>query len=512
MNKFSKKIYKLLSSKGMSLFVILFFIFESAWIAISATFPQAFDEDFHFGIIKVYSHHWSPFLSSQPVGANAFGAVARDPSYLYQYIMSFPYRIIANFTSDQLIQVISLRFINIALMVAALMLSYKLLRRTGTSKILTNIILLLFILIPIVPQLSAQINYDNLLIPIIVWSFLLSFNLIDQIKSHKPTFKTSISFLIVGLIASLVKYVYLPIFLAIVIFLTALILVEYKKNLPKFLKTLFESFKVESNYIKIALLGLFILFIGMFIQRDFINLIEYHNVAPNCSQVLSVNQCSAYGPWEFNYINHNILLSAKSHGQNPINGPIYYTGEWLYWMWYRLFFAVNGPISVFTNYPPLPLPSAAALGIFSLSVILFIRYFKNIFQKHICLILLFSSCLFYILVLYLQGFATYRYTNILENMNGRYLLPVMIPLVAVFIEGYVLALKKYHKIKVILAIIVLLLFIEGGGFFTFIQRSDDSWDIPNKTIRQLNNGARHVTSPIIINGNKYYWTNTWFFN
>ena len=118
---------------------------------------------------------------------------------------------------------------------------------------------------------------------------------------------------------------------------------------------------------------------------------------------------------------------------------------------------------------------------------------------------MFSTSIFYVLVLYLQGYASYRYTNVLENMNGRYLLPVILPLVAVFAKGYSVALRKYQNIKVILAVIVLVLFLEGGGLFTFIARSDDTWDIPNKS-------ARHLTEPIIINGNKYYWTNTWFFN
>ena len=167
MHKYTKRIYNLLSSKGFSLFIVLFFIFESAWIAVSAAFPQAFDEDYHFGIIKIYSHHIFPFLNSQPFGANVFGALVRDPSYLYQYLMSFPYRLISYLTPDQLTQVIFLRFINIGLVVICLFLFYKLIRKTGVSKILTNIILLLFILIPIVPQLSAQINYDSLLLPLL---------------------------------------------------------------------------------------------------------------------------------------------------------------------------------------------------------------------------------------------------------------------------------------------------------------------------------------------------------
>ena len=512
MHKYTKRIYNLLSSKGFSLFIVLFFVFESAWIAVSAAFPQAFDEDYHFGIIKIYSHHISPLLTSQPVGANAFGALARDPSYLYQYLMSFTYRLISFLTPDQLTQVIFLRFINIGLVVISLFLFYKLIRKTGVSKILTNIILLLFILIPIVPQLSAQINYDNLLLPLIAWTLLLSLRVIDQIRSHKPSFRSLASLLIIGLLSSLVKYVYLPIFLAIIIFLTIVLIKNYRKNIGSYFKGVLSSFQKESKVIKTILILLLLLSMGMFIQRDVVNLIKYHNVAPNCSLVMSTKACSAYGPWEYNDISHKTLIETKSHGHNPIQGPIYYTKQWLYWMWFRLFFAINGPQSSFANYPPLPLPSAASLIIFAAGIVIFIKYWKKIFKDNVYLLLLFSTSIFYVLVLYLQGYASYRYTNVLENMNGRYLLPVILPLVAVFAKGYSVALRKYQNIKVILAVIVLVLFLEGGGLFTFIARSDDTWDIPNKTVRQLNNSARHLTEPIIINGNKYYWTNTWFFN
>ena len=97
-------------------------------------------------------------------------------------------------------------------------------------------------------------------------------------------------------------------------------------------------------------------------------------------------------------------------------------------------------------------------------------------------------------------------------MNGRYLLPVIIPLAGVLSVGFSLFFKKFNRLKVLLALILIFLFIQGGGFLTFIDRSDDTWDVPNSVIRQLNNKARHITNPVIINGNKYYYTYNWFFN
>src|ERR1700685_4444033 len=118
----ASKIKTLLGSKWFYRFILVFFVFESAWIAFSAVYPQAFDEDFHFGLIKVYSNFWLPFLTHQPAGANAFGAVARDPSYLYHYLMSFPYRIFAYFVHTQTAQIIFLRLIDIGFFAIGLVL------------------------------------------------------------------------------------------------------------------------------------------------------------------------------------------------------------------------------------------------------------------------------------------------------------------------------------------------------------------------------------------------------
>jgi hypothetical protein len=67
----------MIGSRGFFRFVMGLFIVQSIWIAFSALYPQAFDEDFHFGLIKTYSHYWLPFLTKQPPNANAYGAVAR---------------------------------------------------------------------------------------------------------------------------------------------------------------------------------------------------------------------------------------------------------------------------------------------------------------------------------------------------------------------------------------------------------------------------------------------------
>jgi len=309
MKDFARGLLKLFNSKYFFRFVIVFFIFESAWIALSATYPQAFDENFHFGLIQVYSHYWLPFLKSQPANSNAFGAVARDPSYLYHYLMSFPYRFIALFVHGQIGQVILLRFINIGFFGIGLWLFRKILLRVGTSRALSNITILLFCLVPIVPQLAAQINYDNLLLPLTAWTILLTFNLIDQIRLKDVKARSLIILLSVCLLTSIVKFAYLPIFLGIVIVVTIVAYKNYRYKFHSFISQLWVSWSALSFYIKFLLLSLLIISTGMFIQRDGVNVIKYHTVDPDCATVLNVNECKSYSAWDYNYTNHKLVTS-----------------------------------------------------------------------------------------------------------------------------------------------------------------------------------------------------------
>ena len=505
----ANRINKILGDRWMSIGILLFFVFESAWIAFSAIYPQAFDENFHFGLIQTYSHYWLPFLSKQPPGANVYGAVARDPSYLYHYLMSFPYRFIELFVHGQTGQVILMRLTNIGIFGIGLVLFRRVLLRIGVSLKLFNAIFFIFVLIPIVPQLAAQINYDNLIFPLVAWTCLLTFDAIDEIKKRQPSFRTLATLLIVCLLTSLVKYAFLPIFLGVVIFVSILGYRAFRGDFKSYLLHIWNSFKTQSKVSKTVLISLLIISLSLFVQRDGINLVKYHALAPNCASVLNVQDCSAYSVWDFNYLSHkNVIANPHLVSKNPI----YYIAEWLYWMWYRLFFTVNGPNSQFTNYPPLPLPSAAAALIAVIGTLGIIKFRRRLFGSNPYIVFLLLISVLYILALLLQGYASYKYTAVLQNMNGRYLLPVLPLLVALAGMSFSFAFRKLNTYKAVVTALVMLLFLQGGGFLTFISRSDDTWDWPNSAVTKANDTARRVTKPVIVDGKKTYSTSIWFFN
>lgn len=502
--KFTDKIVNALGSRRFFIFILAFFVFESVWIAFSALYPQAFDEDFHLGLIKIYSHYWLPFLAHQPPGADTFGAITRDPSYLYHYLMSFPYRFLVLFVHSQTIMVIVFRLFNIALFGIGLVLFSRLLQRVGLSRSLANVTLLLFVLIPIVSQLAAQVNYDNPFFPLVAWACLLTFDVIDQLRQGQPSARSILALSIVCLLASLVKYAFLPIFLTIIIFLAVILFRSWRHRFGKFWHVLAADFKRQSWQTKFLLPLLLLVVLGMFMQRDGVNVAKYHTIVPDCASVLSIKECSAYSAWFFNYNNHHLVVS----GTTPAfyNMEVY-TKQWFYWMWYRLFFAVNGGASNFISYPPLPMPGIAAwiLAVAGLAAIVWWRR-KLIYHNPYILFML-VACLIYAATLFVKGYSTYKSTAVLENMNGRYLLPIIPLLIAVSALALSYTLKKWRTLKVLVALTVIVLFFEGGGLFNFILRSDESWYWPNKTVVKVNNTAQKITTPVILKNSKIQSSN-----
>lgn len=490
--------------------VMVVFLFESIWIAVSAAYPQAFDENFHFGLIKVYSHYWLPFLTHQPPHADAYGAVAVNPSYFYHYLMSFPYRFIELFTTNQTTQVILLRLLNVGMFAWAIVLFRKILLRVGSSNALTNLILMLFVLIPIVPQLAGQISYDNLMIPLVALSILLAFKLTDQIRSKSVSIYDLALFLGLCLIASIVKYAFLPIFAGLAIFLLVVGIRVNRHRLKDIFSQLASSWRKQAILKKTIIVIAVLIPLGLFSQRYAVNLVEYHSINPSCRKVLTLKQCMAYSPWAYNYKNHVKVVAAGT--TTGIIKTVIYPFQWLYWMWYRLFFAVNGPKSHFANYPPLPLPSAAALLLIVAGAYALVKWWRKIFNGNLYLILILIVSAVYTVALIGKGYSTYRYTAVPENMNGRYLLPILILAAAIFGQALSYTLRKTQGRKVVLAMIALLFFLEGGGIVTFIARSDPSWDIDNKTVVKVNNAARKVIKKVVVRGSKGYSTKLWFFN
>jgi hypothetical protein len=504
MNDLSHKLTNFLGSRRFWYVVLGFFLFEALWFVFSAVYPMAFDEDFHLGVIRIYAEHWSPFLTIHPQGADQFGAVVRDPSYLYHYLMSFPYRLLVQLTDNMTVQVIVLRLLNVALFTGGLLLFRKVMLRAKASPALTHTSLALFILIPIVPQLAAHINYDNLLMVMLPLMCLTVFNLTDSFRKGRIDVAAALGFLAICLYMCVVKYAALPFLVGAVVFLFAMFMRYFWGRMRTVGPAIWKDTKQLRRPILLTLVAICLLGTVLFVQRYGVNVARYKTPVPDCGKVLTVEQCVAYGPWGRDYY----FEQARPSEFNP--NPLAYMSEWLEGMWFRTFFAVSGPASNFTNYPPLVVPAHTAVVVLIFGVVASVFWWRRLFIGDAYLVFFVTLIGVYCAILWFDQYGMYRQTAQPVAINGRYLLPIL-PLLAVVLgRGFSSAINSVRKplnrttIKAAAATLTIVLFLHGGGVFTFILRSDSTWYWPNAAVRKVNEASQKVLAPITIEGSKYY--------
>jgi hypothetical protein len=485
---------RFLASRLFWRLVLGLFTLEALWFVCSALFPMAFDENYHFGLIKLHAQQWLPFFTTQPDGTSMYGAIARDPSYLYHWLMSFPYRVVSQFTDNQTLQVIVLRLINVAMFVGGLVLYRRIVRKLGASEALTNSLFLALILLPSVPFLAATINYDNLFFVAIAATVLLALKLLDGFEQKRVDASTVLVLSIVLLLASLTKYPYLPVFAVTVVYLAVRLWRSQllgKSGWQSFTRS-FSSLSVWRRWMLVLLC---LLSLGLFVERYGVNLITYHNPIPRCDAVMSQAECMHYGPYARDQHNQQ-TIPADFHANIAVYG-----WEWLWGMWYRLYFTLS---DTYATAPPLlvfawtGVVCAVALGI---GIAL---RFRALFSGHRARQFVLYVTLGYILVLFGDGFRAYVQTGQPVAINGRYLIPFLPFILAFGGLAWSQLLRRRPNLKVAVATVILgVMLLQGGGAMTFIIRSSDEWLWPNATVRTVNRTVRNLAWPFILGRGNY---------
>lgn len=475
--------------------VLAFLVLSSSWVAISSLYPMAFDENFHLGIIKLYAELWNPFAITQTPEAAEFGSVTTDPSYLFHYLMSFPYRLLAAITSSETVIVIVLRFINIALFTTGVIVYRNVLLKAGLSPAIVHAVLAVFVLIPVVPLLAGQINYDNLLILIVAAVFWLTLRIREGLRTNE-TIPTAFMLwlLILLLFASVVKYAFLPIAAGVVFYLCYEIfrVLRHGKEIPAQAWQDFKQFSTQLKLTFVVFLGLGVL---LFAQRYVVNIVRYHEPVPDCAAVLTVDECNQYSVWRRD----------NAYAQNKdgleVYGPVRYTTtHWWYGMWHRLFFTLAGPTNDYATRQQLPIPSRLAIILVVGGSILAVIYGRTLLRQYPIFVLFIVVGVLYVAALWLQVYQLYVYTARPVAINGRYLIPLLPAFGVMLAAAYSWFFTKVGqtKIKGAFATVVILLMLQGGGPITYIVRSEPNWYWPNSFMQDANMKLQRILKPVII--------------
>lgn len=463
-----RRITNILGSSWTFAATLVLFAFEAGWLALTSRFPMAFDEAFHYGLIQFFSHHLNPIITHQASDSYKYGALIQNPSTLYHYLMSFPYRLIAVFAHTPEAQVICLRFLNVALAVLSLIVIRKLLRLLGLSKALTNVLVLALAFTPLFTVLSAQINYDNLLILAVSACFYLTVDLSKQLA--KGTFNTVklVTLLCLCLFSSLIKYAFLPIFLAIAV-LMAWKIIAYSRNHKTAFMQAKRSWTRAGRPLKLTLWALAIGGCALFIKFYGVNLAKYHNPYPQCDQVLNVQDCLHYYAWSDVY---NLQQYNRQHhieALKGIPGAVHYNSYWIILSSGELFGATMpymGDLYGFTVFYVIVSLLTAAMFVAAL------RNLRKVFRQQPYLLSLLFISAAYVLVLWLKNYHDYLRVGTTIAIHGRYLLPILICIYVWLAVGTRTALAELPRgratAKTVLALTVVISFLVFGGFQPYL--------------------------------------------
>lgn len=497
MQNSTNRLNNLLGSDRFFVLVVALLIVQAVWIALSARYPMAFDENFHFGIIKLYGGQWSPFFTQTPPGSGVYGALIRDPSYLYHYLMSFPFRLVAFATGNETAQIITLRLINVALFAAGLIAFKRLLGRLGVSDRLANLSLLMLVFIPVVPFLAAHINYDNLLFLLLPLTISLAFTCGQALPRHaRVPVKPFFGLVILSLLTTIVKYVFLPVLLAIGLYLLVIFWCQPKKQ--GVLRRFFEDFRKLRPLVQAGLIAGLIVSGGLFIERDVVNVVKYGSPSPSCQKVESIKHCMNFGPWARDYDYSQKIASGA--WQKPDPNPFSYGADWVRDLLYRLYFAIN------YNYfdkPPLAVPFYGSMTIGIVGCLLFIYYGRRILIRYNRLLLPLMAVLFYTAAVFYTNYTAYLNYSVRVAVNGRYFIPVL-PFIFVFIglayRQLFLPIRHLWRryAAMAFALFVIFMTVQGGGLLTFLVRSEADWYWQNQTVINVNRTAQRLVTPFIV--------------
>ncbi len=445
------------------------------------------------GIIKLHAQQWSPIFTEQPPGLAHYGALTRDPSVLHHYLLSLSYRIFSHLGWSEFATIVGLRLINVAMFAVGLMLFRKLLLNTKASNAAINAGLLFFIMIPVIPQVVGQVNYDNLQFPLFALAMLLAAKIGQSVKAKKAPLQLLAGVVVVCLLGSLNKFTFLPALTAIALYLVFIVGRFAFTQRERFWKAVRADWKKVSIPMRVIWLGLLAVSTAGFIWFYGYNIVRYDNPVVQCHQVLGPERCRTYGPWARNY------KLAQDKAEVDVN-PVRFTLGWLGGMHYRLFFTINGATGpkLYTNHTPLGVTIAAAVAAIG-GLVLSVRYGKRIIKKDPALRLMLWVSLWYIVALWGRNYHDLLQLGQMVAINGRYFYPILPPIILLFVAAYQRQFRKMPAVKLATLAITFVFFLSGGGITAFIHYSDVDWYWANEKLpTKLNNAAKPFVAPFFL--------------
>ncbi|MFZ1483867.1 MAG: hypothetical protein WAS36_02550 [Candidatus Saccharimonadales bacterium] len=438
------------------------FVAQTTYLAYMSAFQMAFDEAYHVRLIEFFSTHVNPIIGTQTSYFDV-GNILHSPSWLYHYVLSYPYRLFQLAGSEQA-TIIGLRFLNVGIAVSSLLVARKILTQLGVAFALRNLVLGLLMFTPVFTLLSAQTNYDNAVVLVSFLLLSLSISIRDALFVDK-TFPVVplLQWTTLSCFGSLIKYSVLPIVIGTGIWI-AIMIVRFMRHDNARLTTIKQSVRSVSKPTLYIWTGLLVGGMALFATYYGMNVVRYHNPVPQCNQVLDVEKCKQYYAW-----NRNYTLALNRENVPAIDGPMTYTYHWVVEVWYQMYAQIipTGGIVPIAKFFYGSLLLLSALGVLAT-----LATVKTIAKKYPALLGLTFVSFIYLLLLWSRNYHDYTNLGAAVAVQGRYLAPVLLCYYALLVLGVAELISNRgtaaKRFGLVLYAYTLLLFIIFGGFVGYI--------------------------------------------
>jgi len=495
----SIKIVLFLGSKKFFYIVLGLFLVQAVWLAFSVAYPMLFDEHYHIGVISIYSEQLSPFIGAQDSSITSFyGEISRNPSYLYHYILSFPYRLITAITESFYVQIVFMRLINVLFTAVGLVYFRRLLLKIGLSQQLANISLLIVSLVPVFSLLAAQINYDNLVFMLVPIFLIKGIEVMEDKKSIN--LRKLSSFILVGVVGSVVKMAFLPIFTAGVVYVFLVVVVSQRRKLKRLgLK----DYRRLPLIKKISIVVMLLIAVGIFSERYVGNIISYGAIAPRCAEVQDASDCSQQ---YLQIREENFIRIQEQTPQETDNFLEFSRDNWIP-------ANINSSLSAASNIgatesiereldwkteygAPVPIFKTFAWAAFYASIIFLIYSFRDIRKKPYFWYMASIVGAYLFALWYYTNFLNYKELGVALAIQSRYIL-IIFPIIVGYVLSSVNEAITSRNVKLIVFTLTCLFFTQGGGATTLLISADSEWYWQRDYITQPNNNLKELIAPLI---------------
>lgn len=486
-----------LGSRVFAVVVVLWFAAQAAIIA-AASSKVIYDESYHLAAVEAFSRRWTPFIT-QVAADGPLGDAERYGSYLYHYLLSFPWRVTELVGLNDGRQLLVLRLVSVTMVSLGLLAWRWLFRELGASRALANVCMAVVAATPLIVFLAAFVNYDNLIF-LITPLFLRSVVRLYKADQFAPR-EWALVLLWAGL-GAVTKYTFLP-FLPIAGIAVLVRQISVRGQTPPGSLRAFLSGDGERRrrVANIALLLGAVLAVALVVERYVGNVLLYRSIMPDCLDVHPLSICSMHAPWARNY---ELDAAFPDAAPSVLGGLAYLTAHWIPLMlknstWYGVVFED----SIVQSRGPHITGLILYVGIAAVLVAIFVSL--GVLRRHRGALLLLSTCMLYIVVLFVQNYSDFRTLGIPLAVSGRYLLvvlPVFVVLAGLGVTKIftLTSARSGTAMKLFSVGCIALLGTQGGGMSSYLWSIDDTWvshpeGRPAKLVLDLSSFAQDTIIP-----------------